>query len=318
MDAWRKLVHLAFDISASDERTLPDTLATIIEGQKSRKQEELQLDLNAILEEAHHLREEGDRIMRIRNASDSWETFNGHFRHETQLRNQAAKAYADLSESLGIEEDRLKEALEASGGALTEAENQTDALARIKQDNHTAVTETAAEVRASGKLIDSLLKDINAANATLNEFPAGTPHREIIEDLEEHITQQQQAINGYNDKAVAQKEYATVCDRLDSNSRQAKRLDDQLTNRTPTLLDDLSVDDASILHSMNHSLGATHGALTGEQEQAFSQFSQQFRPSDGYLMLGHQSEDCVVLGGIPYHEYDAEKIDRICSAALRV
>jgi predicted ATP-dependent endonuclease of OLD family len=151
MDAWRKLVHLAFDISATDERTLPDTLATIIEGQKSRKEEELQLDLNAILEEAYQLREKGDRIMRIRNASDSWEMFNEQFQHETQLRGQAAKAYADLNESLGTEESRLKEGLETASRALTVAQNNAEALGRIKRDKGTAANNTASDVKPPGK-----------------------------------------------------------------------------------------------------------------------------------------------------------------------
>lgn len=314
MDAWRKLVHLAFDISASDERTLPDTLATIIEGQKSRKEEELQLDLNTIVEEAYQLREEGDRITRIRNASDSWEKFDEWFKCETQLRSQAAKAYADLNESVEVEEESLRDALETASRALTEAENRADALDGIKRDWDKAVTNTDAEVEATGKQVERLRKDINAAYATLNEFPDGTPRQEIIKSLDEHIDQQSQAIKGYDDKAVAQQEYAKTCDRLERNERQAKRLEEQLTNRSPALLDDLTVSDASILNSLNRSLGTTHGALTQEQKQAFTQFSQQFRSEDGHLVLGHQEP--IALRDIPYKEYDAEKTRQHMQAQL--
>ena len=306
MDAWRKLVHLAFDISASDERTLPDTLATIIEGQKSRKEEELQLDLNAIVEEAYQLREEGDRITRIRNASDSWEKFDETFQDETQLRGQAAKAYADLNESVEVEEGRLQEALEKASPALNEAENRAETLGGIKRDTNNSVTNTAAEVKATGKQVERLRKDINAAYATLNEFPDGAPRKEIIKSLDEHIDQQSQAIKGYSDKAVAKQQHAEICDRLTSNERQAKRLDEQLTNRSPTLLDGLTVPSASILNSLNRSLGTTHGVLTQEQKQVFTQFSQQFLSEDGHLLLGDAQEG-IALSDIPYHEYDAEK-----------
>lgn len=306
MDAWRKLVHLAFDISASDDRTLPDTLATIIEGQKSRKEEELQLDLNAIVEEAYQLREEGDRITRIRNASDIWEKFDGSFQFETQLRDQTAKAYADLNESVEIEEGRLHESLENASHTLTDAENRADTLGGIKRDFDKAVTNTHAEVKATGQQVNRLRKDINTAYATQNEFPDETPRQEIIKSLDEHIEQQLQAIKGYDDKAVAQQEYAKICGRLERNERQANRLEEQLTNRTPALLDDLTVSDASILNSLNRSLGTTHGVLTHEQKQAFIQFSQQFLSEDGYLLLGDAREG-IALNDIPYHEYDAEK-----------
>ena len=305
MDAWRKLVHLAFDISASDERTLPDTLATIIEGQKSRKEEELQLDLNAIVEEAYQLREEGDRITRIRNASESWERFDVTFQDETQQRGQAAKAYADLYESVEVEEGRLQETLDKASRTLNEAENRAETLGGIKRDTNNSVPSTAADVKATGKQVERLRKEINAAHATLNEFP-GLPRQGIIENLDEHIAEQEKDIKGYNDKAVAQQQHAEICDRLASNERQAKWLDQQLTNRTPTLLDDLAVSDASILNSLNRSLGTTHGVLTHEQKQAFAQFSQQFRSEDGHLMLGAPQED-IALSDIPYQEYDAEK-----------
>jgi len=306
MDAWRKLVHLAFDISASDDRTLPDTLATIIEGQKSRKEEELSLDLNAIVEEANQLREEGDRIMRIKNASDHWHTFNEAFQKELQLRGQAAKAYADLDDSVAVEEERLAEALEIASNNLTTAGNRAESLKSIQIDTGRAATETAAEVKATGKQAESLRKDINAANATLNEFPTGTPRQEIIENLEEHIAEQHTAIEGYDNDAVAQREYSNVCQRLEQNTREAARLDEQLANRTPTLLDDLTVRDASILYSLNTTLGATHGELTPDQKQAFVQFSQQFHSEDGHLMLGNPQEH-ISLGGIRYQGYDAEQ-----------
>ncbi|MFI2818050.1 hypothetical protein [Vreelandella piezotolerans] len=306
MDAWRKLVHLAFDISASNDRTLPDTLATIIEGQKSRKQEELNLDLNAIVEEANQLREEGDRITRIRNASDNWMTFHEQFLHEQQLRGQTAKAYADLHDSVAVEEERLTEALGTASNNLSNAENRAEALERIKLESSKAVTQTSARVEAKTEQEASLRKDINAGNATLNEFPAGMPRQEIIENLEEHIAEQLKDIEGYNNKAVAQQEYSLTCQRLEKNTRQAKHLEEQLTNRAPTLLDVLSVRDASILFSLNRSLGTTHGTLTPEQKQAFVQFSQQFHSEDGHLMLGHPPER-IALGDIPHQRYDAEQ-----------
>ncbi|MDP4559408.1 hypothetical protein Q9247_17190 [Halomonas meridiana] len=306
MDAWRKLVHLAFDISASNDRTLPDTLATIIEGQKSRKQEELNLDLNAIVEEANQLREEGDRITRIRNASDNWMTFHEQFLHEQQLRGQTAKAYADLHDSVAVEEERLTEALGTASNNLSNAENRAEALERIKRESSKAVTQTSARVEAKTEQEASLRKDINAGNATLNEFPAGMPRQEIIENLEEHIAEQLKDIEGYNNKAVAQQEYSLTCQRLEKNTRQAKHLEEQLTNRAPTLLDVLSVRDASILFSLNRSLGTTHGTLTPEQKQAFVQFSQQFHSEDGHLMLGHPPER-IALGDIPHQRYDAEQ-----------
>ncbi|WP_163560918.1 hypothetical protein [Halomonas sp. NO4] len=305
MDAWRKLVHLAFDITAQDERTLPDTLATIIEGQKSRKQEELNINLNAIVEEANQLREEGDRITRIRNASDYWEAFNSHFLHEQQLRGTAAKGYADLDDSVAVEEERLSEVQETAAKTLQEAESRAETLAQTKRDSEKAVMGVAADVKATQKQADELRKQINAAHATINEYH-GMPRSEIIEILDEHVAEQVEAMAGYDNKAVAQENLSQVNRRLEGNKRQALQLDKQLSSRAPTLLDDLKVRDASILYSLNTVLGTTHGELTAEQKQAFIQFSRQFHSEDGNLVLG-QPQQRITLKGIAYKGYDAEK-----------
>ena len=305
MDAWRKLVHLAFDISAQDERTLPDTLATIIEGQKSRKQEELNIDLNAIVEEANQLREEGDRITRIRNASDHWEAFNSHFLREQQLRELAAQAYADLHDSVATEEERRKDHKDAVAQTLQAAETRADELDKAKGECEKAAMKAEATVEATQKTVEDLRKQINAANATANEFP-GLTRQEMVELLDEHIAEQDDAIAGYDDKAVAQENLSQVNKRLEENKRQARQLAEKLSNRAATLLDDLTVRDASILYSLNDSLGTTHGELTPEQKQAFTQFSQQFHSEDGHLVLG-QPQQRIPLKGIDYRGYDAEQ-----------
>lgn len=316
MDAWRKLVHLAFDISAQDDRTLPDTLATIIESQKSRKQEELNIDLNAIVEEANQLRDEGDRITRIRNASDHWLAFNDRFLKEQQLRGIAAKAYADLDDSVAIEETRLSDAMEATTRTLKDAEDRTENLHSIKRKSESAVTQTQADVKATGKQADVLRRDINAANITLNGYPVGTPRQEVISLLDDHIADQVTRLAELDDKATAQGNLSVVNQRLESNKRQARLLEEQLTNRAPTLLDDLAVRDASVLYSLNTALGTTHGELTSVQKQAFIQFSQQFHAEDGHLMLG-QPPQRIALREIPHQGYDAEQTRQTLQENLR-
>lgn len=305
MDAWRKLVHLAFDISAQDERTLPDTLATIIEGQKSRKQEELNIDLNAIVDEANLLREEGDRITRIRNASDHWADFNSRFMHEQQLREHAAQAYTDLDDSVAVEEVRLLEAQETAASVLQEAQGRAETLQHAKGDSEKAVMRVAADVEATQKQVDELRKQINTAHATLKAYP-GMPRSEVINLLDEYIIELVETMAGYENKAVAQERLSQINRRLEENKRQALQLDKQLSRRAPTLLDDLPVRDASILYSINTVLGTTYGELSTEQQQAFIQFSHQFHSEDGHLMLG-QPQQRITLKGIAYQAYDAEK-----------
>ncbi|MCE8037023.1 hypothetical protein [Halomonas sp. MCCC 1A11062] len=305
MDAWRKLVHLAFDITAQDERTLPDTLATIIEGQKSRKQEELNIDLNAIVVEANQLREEGDRITRIHNAAEYWEAFNSHFLHKQQLRGQAAKAYADLGDSVSIEEERLSGEQDAAGKAFEEAESRAEALAETKGDGEKTVVRLEAAAAETRKTAEELRKKINAANVVINEFH-GMPRQEIIAHLDAYIDQKDDDLAGYDDKAVAQQNLSEVSKRLEGNKRKARYLDEKLSSRAPTLLDELTVRDASILYSLNSALGSTHGELSSEQKQAFTQFSQQFHDEDGHLVLG-QPQQRLPLMGIPYYSYDAQK-----------
>lgn len=305
IEAWRKLIHLAFDISAQDKRTLPDTLATIIEGQKGRKQEQLRVDLNAIVEEANELRKEGDRITRIVNATRDWEAFDRLFRHEHLQRQHAAQAYVDLDDSVATEEARLDDTVEASAKDFQEVSSEEERLREDKTKYAKGVTVAETTLKNTRTSADSFRQDINAANATRNAYP-GLTEVDILKALDDHIEQQERDIAGYEDKAKAQENLGAAHSRIQVNEREVRRLEAALERYEPTLLDSLSPRDAGILNSLNPELGSTHGELTTEQQQAFKHFSEHFHSEDQHLVLG-LPQARIHLTGIPYQPYDAEE-----------
>ena len=306
IDAWRKLIHLAFDISAQDGRTLPDTLATIIEGQKSRRQEHLSLDLNTIIDEAHQLREAGDRITRIVNASRDWERFDALYHQERDQRQQAAQAYVDLAYSLDQEKGRLKEVVEQTSQRLREAERLEEDLRTDKEDLKKQTTEAEAILKNEQAHAQSLREDINAANATINRFADAESPQHILDVLGRSMEEKERAIEGYEDKEKAAANLQEVHTRLQGNERRAKDLEKALANHMPILLDTLPEADASVLYSLNSVLGATHGELTQEQQQAFCHFASQFGDDQGHLVLSSPQAP-IHLPGIRFCRYDPEQ-----------
>lgn len=304
IEAWRKLIHLAFDIAAQDQRTLPDTLATIMEGQKSRKQEQLDVDISNIVDEARKLRADGDRITRLANAQDEWQTFDTLYQSERDHRRLAAQRYADLARSVTLEKDRLDEAVRLAGGELRDAANAEEALRRDKSTLEHSVTQHETRLEGLQQQAHRLRHSINAANATLNAFPGLTPD-EAAAALQERIDQQQAMIDSYDSKEAAQRQLANVNRRLEGNKRKARQMRHALDNHSPTLLDALPARDAGVLYSLNPALGTTHGTPSPEQLAAFRHFSEQFYADSGVLVLGHPPNH-ITLGGINWQAYDAE------------
>ncbi|WP_311950513.1 hypothetical protein [Halomonas piscis] len=304
IEAWRKLIHLAFDIAAQDQRTLPDTLATIMEGQKSRREEQLSVDLGDIIDESRKLRADGDLITHLDNAGDDWQAFDALYQSEREHRRLAAQRYADLTQSVTQEKDRLDEAVRLAGGALRDATHAEETLRRDKSALEREVTRVETRLETLQQQAHELRRDINAANATLNAFPDLSAD-EAAAALQERIDRQQETIESYNSKEAAQHRLAEVNRRLQSNKHKAQRMRQALDNRSPTLLDALPARDAAILYSLNPALGKTHGTPGAEQLAAFRHFSEQFHSADGVLVLGHPP-DHIILGGIAWQAYDAE------------
>ncbi|OOK49697.1 hypothetical protein BM547_22555 [Pseudomonas aeruginosa] len=79
IDAWKRLIHLSFDIGAKDRRTMPDTIATIIEGRKARAEAEVNVNFGDIMARYQRLRATQDRLQTIRNGERYWNAFDQGF-----------------------------------------------------------------------------------------------------------------------------------------------------------------------------------------------------------------------------------------------
>ncbi|NIC38681.1 hypothetical protein HBJ58_18585 [Halomonas desiderata] len=303
-EAWRKLIHLAFDISAQEKRTLPDTLATIIEGQKSREQERFNLDLTAILEEANELRKLGDWINLVGNAEPDWQAFQEVYFKESSLRQQTAQEYVDLDASLTKEEERISVALEEATKAYNEASHEDQELDKVVKEL-TKRRDTLGGANASRKQqLRELQARIDHAGTVLHRY-GDWSRTEVIKVLEEDIDDWKTKITGYDDAKVLQENLQKLHETIQSQEGEVTRLAKALESHTPTVLESLSVSNASILHSLTPELGQTHGMLSPEQKQAFTQYAQQFHAEMDQLILG-SGDNAIHLPTLLLRPFDAE------------
>ena len=115
LEAWRQLIHLAFDISAKDECTLPNAVATIIEGEKQRSAEQVSVDFDQILQAYNDLKQEGDRLQNFQNHLSDWHQFDQTYQQYGNDSKRAAQLYLNLVSSLDVCADKLeKDALDTS------------------------------------------------------------------------------------------------------------------------------------------------------------------------------------------------------------
>lgn len=307
MEAWRKLVHLAFDMSAQNGNTLPDTLSTIIEGQKSRRQEEWTINLAEIVEEANRLREQEDRITRIANATDVWESFDQQYHRAASLRRYAAQLYVDLSASLDNETGRMDRELTTANEKSDQALKHHQGCRTQHRDAEKAEIGCESDVKNNQKNANELQRSIDAANAVRTELSFCANMAAMVESLETHIAEKKEDIEGYDNKEKAREFLERTNRTLQSDTQRAKKLRAALEAGQTKLLDGLPKRDAAILYSINAAFGQTYGELSSDQQYAFTEFARQFHSNDGHLVLGHPP-DHVNLHGITFAAYDAKAI----------
>lgn len=301
--AWKRLIHLAFDIGSSDARTLPETIATIIEGDKDREQAQFKVSLSQILENYEELRKETDGLTRIANAKPQWQRFEDQFtRFESRSRN-AAQRYVDirhaLNERIAAQIDRVTQANASYGEATTALEVNNGVLQKYRDAEHEQ-SGALKEVRRSLKGAEDKLTQISRL---LAEYPA-TSDKEIIEILEEVAENLTSRIESLGNRA-------TRIERLEQALRERKILSQRRTllqevvnKKALSVLEQLDSHSASVLSNLNSVFGTLTPRLVEDQKIAVAQFTTLFEARGSCMAFAGQD---TVLGFTPFDPLQVQR-----------
>lgn len=305
IDAWKRLIHLSFDISAKDRRTLPDTIATIIEGRKARPEAEVKVDFADILQRYKELHETQDRLQTIKNGQRFWSAYDEHFGSLSTRSDALLNLLLDAQEHLQqvkARQDEVYKSLAAEYSTLDERyqKAQKEAERLCERFNR-----CQGELDQTRKNYERSHKELLALGAAR----AGYGDKSLEEILQIRVEANEQA---KRDLQTCEDQEKLRCEFQQANSDKNRlqselaRVEQWLNSRTETLLDRLIPAVADPLYSLNQQAFSVEcKQLDASTQEIIEHFAGLFSIQEsGLQLLGKPT-------GVPSRRYSvAELLDR--------
>lgn len=301
IDAWKKLIHLAFDIAAKDKRTLPDTIATIIESRKDRVEAELNVNLPSILERYEKLKSIHVRLQTIRNAKPHWDAFDKAFLAVRDGGSFLINLLLDAEQAISSEEATHVDLREKCHAEYSAASATVSGLATRTTEADTKYKEKNGEVR----LLDKQFAAIKKESFALSEVLCGYGDKsidEIIEGIHAESEADKEKLEALKNREVLRQQFEGLTHKVNEEEERARLLKAQINGTKTTVLDLLPVSAASVLHSLNKSAFAGEfDSLGNVDANTITQFTALFDERSGALgFLGR-------ITPTAFCEYDSAK-----------
>ncbi|MDP2520985.1 hypothetical protein Q8W30_00260 [Neptunomonas phycophila] len=289
LEAWRQLIHLAFDISAKDECTLPNAVATIIEGEKQRSAEQVSVDFDQILQAYNDLKQEGDRLQNFQNHLSDWHQFDQTYQQYGNDSKRAAQLYLNLVSSLDVCADKLeKDALDTS--------KQYDKKKRDFESNRQEYLKVDTDLKkivGGKKQVLSLQKPLQAQLSRIvkirAEFHDSFDLNQIVSALQEHYDGLDEEIHSLRDRAKLQQRLEGLIRRINQLEHQEQNLTSLLEGQSQSLLDQLDSHSASVLKHLNENFSRLKVTPSESQLLAIEQFTSLFSRNESVLEMFGQT-----------------------------
>lgn len=304
IDAWKRLIHLAFDIAAKDKRTLPDTIATIIEGRKDRTEAELNVNLTEILSRYETLSAVKNRLQVIRNGQPYWDRFTQGF---TDLHGQSSdlmNLLFDVEQGINEQESIYLEARMQCSASFSKAKETADFQREQAASKNTQLKVLTGRIEEIKNNYDRIKKDAIDLSAAMHGYASMTPE-EIATVLAELVAENRADIKALKDDGEFRREFEQLTREINIGSQKVRDLEILIEGVKPSLLDldQISSRTADILYSLNQEVftGECPPLLDGNIE-TINRFTALFNELDGSLTFLSSPTQ------VPVKHYDAGKL----------
>ncbi len=309
IDAWRQLIHLAFDISSREESTLPNAIATIMEGEKQRDAEQVSVDFAGILQAYHDLRAEGDRLQSLKNHRPLWNSFDSNYQRY-------------LEESRFTSQDflSLQAALRERGSTLEKEASQTsrarDEKQRVYQANQEQIRQLqdqlqtlAGQRQSEEKLVVRLQTSLDRVARIAADFPDYLNNDQLLEALAARRDELCVSCEGLRTRESREQRMTDLTVEINELQAQSARLKALLDQQQGALLAQLSPHGASVLQALNPEFATLQVNLNDSQREAIETFTALFgkRPEDSSdsrsgEFLGQALKQLVIVAYDAYNQ----------------
>ncbi|WP_339847957.1 hypothetical protein [uncultured Halopseudomonas sp.] len=304
IDAWKRLIHLAFDIAAKDKRTLPDTIATIIEGRKDRTEAELNVNLIEILSRYETLSAVKNRLQVIRNGQPYWDRFTQNFTDLHAQSSDLMNLLCDVEQGINQQGTAYFDARMQCFANYSAVKETADHQCEQAASKNTQRKELKGAIGEITKNYERIKKDSIDLSTAMHGYASMTPE-EIAAALAEQVEEDLADIKALKDDGEFRREFEQLTREINKGSQKVKDLEVLIEGAKPSLLDldQISSPTADTLYSLNQEIftGECPPLLEGNIE-TIKRFAALFKEEEGSLTF--LSSPTLV----PVKHYDAGKL----------
>ncbi|MGB0662184.1 MAG: hypothetical protein ACPGMR_00160 [Pontibacterium sp.] len=302
IEAWRQLIHLAFDISARDDQTLPNAVATIIEGEKQREAEQVSIDFDQILGAYRSLKEEGDRLQKLQNHQPTWEALDSNYKKYEHDSKRAAQLYVNVEANLNRSLGRLTQAVNDGKEKYQEVHRKFEGNRKLFRQKEGELKDISGQKKPINRQVKSTQNSLKRIAEIVRAYPESFSNDQILDALVGYRQELKQDIESLQSAEARQRRMESLIRESRRLKSEEERLGPLLEGVIPTLLERVSSDSAAVLYSINQKFSQIKVQPSDEKLEIIQQFSSLFEEDGGNLSFLNEA-----FLDLPFVPFDAQK-----------
>ncbi len=297
------LLGLAFDIKGTLGGSLPNAIATIIEGEISSSNNKIDIDIGGISSQYDDLKQRNSHLNVVRDSFPKWRELESVYSELLESDTTVSTLYATLISTL-----RQKEAAESTqvGKLRQELQAAMTIKARVKAERK----EQQRELQTLKTQRETKKGDLEAANEDLARVEEVLTEAKILGLdeveavygwLEEYIEEKAETLKALEDLDAGQKRLEELNSKVSLLAQAVEKSKQSVEEVSAGVLESLPHDVRDVLFSINPRLAEVNASVTDEQSATIAKFSGLLGQQDG--MLSFLSSP---VPGTPFVAYDRE------------
>jgi len=303
IECLRSLINLAFDLTASNQDTLPKVLSSVIEMGKDREQSKVKVNLHKSLIEFKALKQRKELLERIKNHRFLWEQTDSSVKEYKKELVEGAKLYFgiknQIEEELKLIEPKIKKLQQEHGTTNTSYLNEKQIFESLKSE----LIGIKAKLKQKQDDYKPVKEQLKILNETMGAWGSRWNQEQAVADCKNDLDKFQNIINAYNDSSGARELLEKAIKKQKQVAIEVKATQQAINDTNTLLLAKLSPEAASVLNTLNEKFAVLSSDISQENLDIIEKFTALFSVDNTRIYLS-ESE----LYGVKANSFDINQV----------
>ena len=276
IECLKSLIHLAFDLTASNKDTLPKVLASVIEMGKDREQSQVKVNLQKSIHDFNELKNRQELLNKIQSNRHLWNQTDGAVKEYKSKLAQGAERYFSINSQI----KKSLNDLEPELNSLLEKYKELEPIVLSGKQQIRSMRNELAELNGSYKQkkkdLLPLKKNVELLNDILGSWGSDWDEELAIKDCEKDVEKFSKIITAFDDSASATASLQKAIFDKNTLSKELDTISESINNSSKLLVSSLSEHAASVISSLNSEFAKLSVEIKEEQKRTIENFAQLF------------------------------------------